>query len=215
MSSHIVESFRRVAIASVADAVEKVCGKKGHLGMGINPITSSKKIAGIAATVLEGPTEEVVPPTHALDLIDCADPGSIMVISTGGYPDIAVWGGLMTAGAIANRIEAAVLDACVRDVTEINRDFGFPVFARGTCPGTTLGHFKTLASQVPVTIDDILINPGDIIVGDVDGVVVVPIKQAEDVLKLAIEIDERELEQAKLIISSSSLNEGLSKYGRI
>jgi 4-hydroxy-4-methyl-2-oxoglutarate aldolase len=103
----------------------------------------------------------------------------------------------------------------VRDVTEIKRDFGFPVFARSTSPGTTLGRFKTLDANVPVTIGDVTINPGDIVVGDVDGVVVVPKDKAAEVLAMAQEIDQRELEQAKLIIASGSLKEGLAKYGRI
>jgi 4-hydroxy-4-methyl-2-oxoglutarate aldolase len=68
---------------------------------------------------------------------------------------------------------------------------------------------------VPVRVGDILVHPGDIVVGDVDGVVVVPRAQAEAVLKMAKEIDERELEQAKLIIAEKSLRKGLAKYGRI
>jgi len=73
----------------------------------------------------------------------------------------------------------------------------------------------TLASNVPVTIGGIEINPGDIIVGDIDGVVVVPAEHAEAVLEMAREIDAREAEQAKLIIEAKSLREGLAKYGRI
>ena len=131
------------------------------------------------------------------------------------YTDVAVWGGLMTAGAIANRLEAAVLDASLRDVTEIRRDFGFSVFARGACPGTTLGRFRTVASQIPVTLDGVTIHPGDIVVGDPDGVVIVPQAKAAEVLAMAQEIDARELEQAKLIIETGSLVQGIAKYGRI
>jgi 4-hydroxy-4-methyl-2-oxoglutarate aldolase len=215
MDKLLIESFRRVATASVADAVEKVCGIRGYLGPGITPRTSERKIAGPAVTVLEEPTDETVPPTHALELIDAADPGSVVVIATGGYADVAVWGGLMTAGAVANRLEAAVLDASLRDVTEIKRDFGFSVFARGACAGTTVGRFRTVASQVPVTLDGVTVHPGDIVVGDPDGVVIVPQAHAAEVLAMAQEIDARELEQAKLIIETGSLIQGIAKYGRI
>jgi len=215
MDKMLIESFRRVAIASVADAVEKICGSRGYLGPAIAPRTSERKIAGPAVTVLEEPAEDAGPPTHALELIDAADPGSVMVIATGGHADVAVWGGLMTAGAVANGLEAAILDACVRDVTEIKRDFGFSVFARGSCPGTTVGRVRTVASQVPVTLDGVTVNPGDIVVGDTDGVVIVPQAKATEVLAMAQEIDEREMEQAKLIIDSGSLIQGIAKYGRI
>ncbi|MGY6697703.1 MAG: RraA family protein [Roseinatronobacter sp.] len=215
MDKMLIESFRRVATASVADAVEKICGARGYLGSGIAPRTSERKIAGPAVTVLEEPAEDAGAPTHALELIDAADPGSVMVIATGGYADVAVWGGLMTAGAMANNLEAAVLDASLRDVSEIKRDFGFSVFARGSCPGTTLGRVRTVASQVPVTIDGVTIHPGDIVVGDVDGVVIVPQAKAAEVLTLAQDIDAREMEQAKLIIESGSLVQGIAKYGRI
>ena len=178
-----------MATASVADAVEKICGARGYLGPGIAPRTSERKIAGPAVTVLEEPTDTFVPPTHALELIDAADPGSVIVIATGGHADVAVWGGLMTAGAIANRLEAAVLDASLRDVTEIRRDFGFSVFARGACPGTTLGRFRTVASQIPVTLDGVTIHPGDIVVGDPDGVVIVPQAKAAEVLAEVMERD--------------------------
>jgi regulator of RNase E activity RraA len=121
----------------------------------------------------------------------------------------------MTAGAVANRHAGAVLDGGVRDLVEIRRDYDFPVYARSVSPGTTLGRFKTVASQVPVCVGGIVVRPGDILVGDVDGVVVVPRAQAEAVLKMAEEIDARELEQAKLIIAERSLRKGLAKYGRI
>ena len=212
----LIDGFNQVAVASVADAVDKVCGKRGYMATCIKPRINDKRICGPAATVLEAATDEFVPPQHALDLIDEAPAGSVIVISIeGGEPDVAVWGGLMTAGAVANGHAGAVLDGGVRDLTEIRRDYGFPVYARDVSPGTTLGRYRTVASQVPVRVGDIMVHPGDIVVGDVDGVVVVPCAQAEEVLKMAKEIDERELEQAKLIIAEKSLRKGLAKYGRI
>lgn len=211
-----IEAFGKVAIASVADAVDKVCGRRGYMDSTLKPRINDKRICGPAVTVLEAATDEFVPPQHALDLIDEAPRGSVIVISiAGGEPDVAVWGGLMTAGAVANGHAGAVLDGGVRDLVEIRRDYGFPVYARAVSPGTTLGRYKTVASQVPVRVGGIMVHPGDLIVGDVDGIVVVPKDHAAEVLKLAQEIDARELEQAKLIIAEKSLRKGLAKYGRI
>jgi len=212
----IIDGLNQVAVASVADAVDKVCGKRGYMDSSIKPRINDHRICGPAVTVLEAATDEFVPPQHALDLIDEAPRGSVVVISIeGGEPNVAVWGGLMTAGAVANGHVGAVLDGAVRDLTEIRRDYDFPVYARDVSPGTTLGRYRTVASQVPVRVGGIMVHPGDIVVGDVDGVVVVPKEKAEEVLKLAQEIDVRELEQAKLIIAEKSLRKGLAKYGRI
>jgi 4-hydroxy-4-methyl-2-oxoglutarate aldolase len=212
----LIEGFQSVAVASVADAVDKVCGKRGYMDASIKPRINDKRICGPAATVLEAATDEFVPPQHALDLIDEAPRGSVIVISIkGGEPNVAVWGGLMTAGAVANEHAGAVLDGGVRDLTEIRRDYGFPVYARDVSPGTTLGRYKTVASQVPVEVGGVVVHPGDIVVGDVDGVVVVPKDKASEVLAMAKEIDARELEQARLIIKEKSLRTGLAKYGRI
>lgn len=211
----LIEGFRETATASVADAVDKIASRKGYLDQAIKPRINDRKIVGPAVTVLEGPTDEFVPPQHALDVIDESEPGSVIVISIAGDANVAVWGGLMTAGAVANRHEGAILDGAVRDITEIRRDYDFPVFARSASPGTTLGRHKTLAANEPVPVGDVIVHPGDIIVGDIDGVVVVPREHAEAVLALAREIDEREAEQARLIIQTGSLREGLAKYGRI
>lgn len=212
----LIAGFSAVAIASVADAVDKLTGKRGYMDASIKPRINDKRICGPAATILESATDEFLPPQHALDLIDEASAGSVIVISIeGGQPDVAVWGGLMTAGAVANGHVGAVLDGGVRDLTEIRRDYGFPVYAREVSPGTTLGRYKTVAAQVPVRVGGVVVHPGDIIVADVDGVVVVPHARAAEVLAMSQEIDQRELEQAKLIIAEKSLRKGLAKYGRI
>ncbi|NLS08050.1 RraA family protein [Rhizobium sp. P32RR-XVIII] len=211
----LIAGFREVATASVADAVDKVAGKRGFMDDSVKPRINDRKIVGPAVTILEGPSDEFLPPQHALDAIDESPAGSVICISVGQETNVAVWGGLMTAGAVANKHEGAVLDGGVRDITEIRRDYDFPVYARAASPGTTLGRFKTLASNVPVQIGSVMVHPGDIIVADIDGVVVVPRAHAEEVLAMSKDIDMRELEQAKLIIQAGSLREGLAKYGRI
>lgn len=214
-SKEIIDGFMGVATASVADAVDKIAGKRGYMDEAIKPRINEKKIVGPAVTVKEVPTDEFLPPTLALDAIDESPAGSVIVIDIDGEANVAVWGGLMAAGGKANNLAGAILDGGVRDVTEIRRDYGFQIFARSISPGTTLGRFKTVSSNEPVVCGGITVNPGDLIVADLDGVLVVPQRHVEAVLAMAKEIDQREAEQAKLIIQTGSLREGLAKYGRI
>jgi regulator of RNase E activity RraA len=213
ISPEIIQAFRAITTASVADALWGQ-GISGHMSHEIKPFMKVK-IVGPAVTVWEEPTSERVPPSHALELIDQSAPGSVIVIGIDGFRDVAVWGGLMTAGAVVNGIEGAVLDGGVRDVEEIERDFGFPVFSRSICPATTVGRFKTVAANVPVNVGGVIVNPGDLIVGDRDGVVVVPTSLVEAVLKEAQDIEDREREQTRLIHETKSLLKGLEKYQRI
>ena len=214
-SKETIDGFMNIATASVADAVDKIAGNRGYMDYQIKPRISDKKIVGPAVTIKEGPTEEFLPPTHALDAIDESEAGRVIVIGIDGETNVAVWGGLMTAGAEVNQLAGAVLDGGVRDIIEIRRDSDLQVFARSVSPGTTLGRFQTLEANVPVECGGITVNPGDLIVGDLDGVVVVPQAHVDAVLQMATEIEEREAEQARLIRKTGSLREGLAKYGRI
>lgn len=210
-----LKAFRAITTASLADAVEQH-GQRGYLAGIIHQVAPGEgTLAGPAVTVREIPAAEAGPPTHALEAIDESPAGSIVCIDAGGA-DIAVWGGLMTAGAVARRLAGCVLDGGVRDVTEINRDFpSFAVYARSTVPATTLGRIRTVALNEPVVIGGVDIRPGDLIVADRDGVVRVPAHLVGPVLDTAQEIEEREKEQTRLILGTGSLREGLSRYNRI
>lgn len=212
----IIERFMKIATASVADACDSVVKKRCYMGYEIKPRITDKRIVGPAITVREIATTEVAPPQHALDAIEGATGGEVLVIALdGSNKDVAVWGGLMTAGAVAKKLAGAVLDAGLRDVTEIKRDFGFQIFSRSVSPGTTVTRYKTLANNIPVTCGDIEVNPGDLIVADLDGVVVVPKDKVEEVLVFAEDIEAKEAAQTKFIKETGSLLQGLAKYNRI
>lgn len=215
LTPEIIEGFRTVAIASVADALDKVTGRRGYLHYDIKNRINQKRMVGPALTTLHAPTHEFLPPQHALDLIEEGAPGSVLCIGLHGDTDIALWGGIMSAGAFARGHVGALLEGGVRDVQEIRRDYDLPVFARHVSPGTSLGRTATIGANLPVSIGGIVIHPGDLIVGDEDGVCVVRPEHAADVLKMAREIDAREAEQARLIVAEKSLKRGLEKYGRI
>ena len=112
----IIDKFHSVASASVADAVDQVVGARGYMDYPIKPRINDSKVVGPAVTVKEVRTTESVPPSHALEAIDEAPEGSVIVIGIeGSDPDVAVWGGLMTAGAVARNLVGAILDGGLRD----------------------------------------------------------------------------------------------------
>ncbi|GAA3675945.1 diguanylate cyclase [Nonomuraea antimicrobica] len=214
-SEDVLEAFRRISTASVADAVEQH-GARGYLAGAVGQVTpGARTLVGPAVTVREVPSSETEPPTHALTAIDESPEGSVVCIDAGGA-DVAVWGGLMTAGAVARGIAGCVLDGGVRDVTEILRDFpDFPVYARHSVPATTVGRYSTVSLNEPVVLGEVTVHPGDLIVADRDGVVRVPRALVADVLRSAQEIERREKEQTRLILDSGSLRSGLAEYNRI
>ena len=213
LTEETLSGYRDVNVASVVDALWER-GLAAHLPQEIKPIFPAK-IVGPAVTVLLKPSTERLLPTHALELIDSSAPGSVVVIAIEGEKSVALWGGLMTAGAVANKLAGAVLDGGVRDVEEITRDFNFPVFARSINPASTVGRYVTVSSNDPIRIGDVTIKPQDLIVGDRDGVVAVPDDRIRETLEEAQEIESREREQTRLIRETGSLLKGIDKYKRI
>ena len=119
-----------------------------YLPFDIKNRINDKKIVGPAVTILEEATLEKLPPQHALDAIDESEEGSVIVISgDAALETVAVWGGLMTAGAVANKHEGAVLNGGMRDIAEIRRDYNFPVYSKTISPGTTLGPLQNRCSE--------------------------------------------------------------------
>jgi regulator of RNase E activity RraA len=212
----IVEGFRAVTTASVADAVDRVVRRPGFMTYEIKPILAAK-LVGPAVTVLERLALEAHPPTHALEAIDGAPAGAVVVIGMEdpeGSRNVACWGGLMTTAAVTRQLAGAVLDAGVRDVEEI-RQMGFPVFSRTVIPSTTVGRYVTVGRDFPVTCGGVRVHPGDIIVGDADGVVVVPRAHAAEVLRVATEIEETERRMAEAIRRTGSILKALDEFARI
>lgn len=190
----LVAAAGDMAAASLSDAVDQVVGKRGFLSHGIRRMTPGK-LCGRAVTVLArpAPAGEKAPPTLALETIDEAEPGSVLVIVMEGPEgaDVAALGGIMGTACAVRGLAGAVLDAGVRDVEELE-ELGLPVFARGAVPSTSVGRYVTVAKGMPVICGGVEVRPGDIVVGDSDGVVVVPAERAAEVVERSLELDELE-----------------------
>jgi 4-hydroxy-4-methyl-2-oxoglutarate aldolase len=139
--------------------------------------------------------------------LQIAQEGDVLVASTQGYPDAGYWGGLMATSAMTRKLGGLVIDGCVRDSAEI-LEMGFPVFCRGTCMrGTVKGTLGRV--NHPILFGQVAVNPGDLVLGDDDGLVIVPQTELEAVLKAARERVAKEVNKAAELakgLSSVELN---------
>jgi regulator of RNase E activity RraA len=212
----LMEGFRDVEVASVADATEQLYGQRSYMSHEMRPL-SPAKFAGPAVTVLmkKGEHKEGSKASEGmLDAIDGAAPGSVYVIVLEDGADYAGIGGLMATAMKYRGLAGAVVDGSVRDTPQI-RKLQFPVFSRGVAPSTTINHYRFAGANVPVTCAGVRVNPGDIVSADEDGVVVVARARASQVLKKAQELDNTEHTMIPFIEKYRSIREAVAKFGRI
>jgi len=212
----LIEGFRNVEAASVADAIEQLYGTKAYMSHDMRPLAKTK-FAGPAVTVLlkkEEHKEGSKASQGMLDAIDAAPPGSVYVMVLEDGLDYAGMGALMSTAMKARGLTAAVVDGGVRDTPQLAR-IQFPVFSRGTVPSTTINHYRFAGGNIPVKCAGVMVSPGDIIVADEDGVVVVPKAKAAEVLKKSEELDNTEHTMLPFIEKFKSIKEAVAKFGRI
>jgi regulator of RNase E activity RraA len=211
----LLEAYRHVEVASVSDALEQIVGKKMYMTHRMRPIFPSK-FAGIALTVhlKKEENEESASLNGMLSAIDAGQKDSVYVMVVDDGADIAGMGGLMGTAMSARNYAGAVIDGGVRDVGYLQK-IGFPVFALGIVPSTSVHHYRFAGSNVPVVCDGVMVHPGDIIVADSDGVAVVPRAEAEKTLALAQQLDYKEHSMYAIIEKAKSIVEAVKQVGRL
>jgi len=212
----LIEGFRTVEVASVADAMEQLYGQQTYMSHDMRPL-SPAKFAGPAVTVLlkkEEHKEGAAASQGMLDAIDEHGAGAVYLMVVENGADYAGIGGLMATAMKFRGFAGAVIDGSVRDTPQI-RKLQFPVFSRGIVPSTTINHYRFAGVNVPVTCAGVHVNPGDIVTADEDGVAVVPKAHAAEVLKKAQELDNTEHSMIPFIEKFRSLKEAVARFGRI
>jgi regulator of RNase E activity RraA len=211
----MVDAYRHVEAASVSDAMEQLLHEKRYMSHRMQAIFPTK-FAGTAVTVLLKREENRDPDalTGMLKAIDSGGTGSVYVMTVQDGADIAGMGGLMGTAMAARGYAGAVVDGGVRDVPQLKR-IQFPVYALGPVPSTSVGHYRFAGADIPITCDGVEVNPGDIIVADQDGVVVVPKAHAADILIKAQALDNSEHSMYPFIEKYHSIVEAVQKFGRI
>src|ERR1700739_4658399 len=162
----LIEAYRHVEVASVSDALEQILGKKLYMTHRMRPIFPSK-FAGFALTV-HLKKEENTDPAALNGMLTAIDEGarnSVYVMQVDEGADIAGMGGLMGTAMSARNFSGAVIDGGVRDVAYLQK-IGFPVYALGIVPSTSVHHYRFAGANVPVQCDGVTVRAGDVIVAD-------------------------------------------------
>ena len=215
-SEALLDGFRHVEVASVSDAAEKILGTKIYMSHRMQSIFPAK-FAGFAVTVLLKKDEGNKDPNALAGMMAAIDSGekdSVYVMSVEGGADIAGMGGLMGTAMNARGYVGAVVDGGVRDVAQLKR-IGFPVYALGPVPSTSVGHYKFGGANISMNCDGVQVQPGDIVAADYDGVVVVPRAKAAEILSLAQQMDFKEHSMYPVIEKYKSLQEAVKQFGRL
>ncbi|WP_321814030.1 MULTISPECIES: 4-carboxy-4-hydroxy-2-oxoadipate aldolase/oxaloacetate decarboxylase [unclassified Paraburkholderia] len=181
-SVEAIAALRVLGSATIYEAQ----GAYGALDSGIKPIHPSMCVAGPAVTVDTRPGDNLMLHYAMLKV----KPGDVLVVDAKGFLEAGPWGDVFTELALQRGLAGLVIHGAVRDAGTIIEQ-GFPVFARGlSIKGT--GKNQPGKLNVPVTIGDVRIHPGDIVVGDIDGVVVVPQHDVERVVQVSREREAKE-----------------------
>jgi 4-hydroxy-4-methyl-2-oxoglutarate aldolase len=203
-SRELIEPFSKLGAATVHEA----SGRKGAVDPAIKPIRKGLRLCGPAFTVQCAPGDNLM--LHKA--LEKAQPGDVLVVSVSGYSEGGYFGGLMAVSAMARRLGGLAIDGCIRDSEEIIA-MGFPIFARGLCIRGTSKSVPGLVNH-PTVFGGIVVQPGDLILGDDDGIVVVARAEVEPVLEKALKRMEAEVKKSEQLRSGVSSVE-LNKLGKV
>ena len=184
----LVDRLGRLYSAVVADTLDRLGVRANTMAPRIRPLDPTSKLAGFAATVhcveVNGPPADREDWYKGeLEAVDALGPGEVMVVSTcrGCY-----WGELLATASQYRGARGIVADAYTRDTLALI-EMKFPTFVAGISPQDSLGRIEVDAVGVPIECGEITVHPGDLVLGDHDGVVVVPAALAEEAVGLAEE----------------------------
>lgn len=208
LSKEVLEAYKKLDVPSISDAMDKLRLHGGLLD--IKPVVPDTYVCGQAFTIHYLPCGAVKGTVG--DFIDDIEPGEVAVIDNHGRQDCTVWGDIMSIYATQKGIAGTVIDGVCRDINVI-RELKYPIYTKGTYMVT--GKDRVFVDKInePVSISGVQVNPGDLIVGDNTGVLVVPRTKAEEVLKIALEIEETEQKIVEKIKSGVPLKEARRQTG--
>lgn len=203
-----IEQLRTLSTAVVSDALDRL-GLTGQVPS-LGRLSGAGTIAGPAFTV----RYEATRPGRGTvgDYIDDVEPGSVVVLANAGRLDATVWGGILSETAARREVAGTVIDGVCRDL-ERARTVGYSLFARAGWMRTGKDRVHADAVQAPVSMCGVLVAPGDLVVGDADGVLVIGADRVADVLEVATTIEAAEQAISERVAGGQRLDQARAELG--
>lgn len=202
MTDRLVTRAAAIDTATLSDALDRL-GIAGQC-LGIKPLDPAFRLAGRAFTLLYAPVGAEKGTVG--DYIDDVPEGAVCVLDNQGCQDATVWGDILTFCADKRGLAGTVIDGACRD-TALARSIGYPLFSRSYSMRTGKDRVQLEATQVTVTIGGARIAPGDILIGDTDGVITIPQAREEEVVALAEAIHDAEERIRAAVAAGKRLDE--------
>ena len=207
----IIERLCKLDTCSVSDAMDSLSLKGATWG--VRPQWQCPRIVGRAVTMKIKPAGLQQPTQHlGTPAIEAAQPGDIIVIDNAGQPQFSTWGGLLSLSAKLKGVSGVLIDGACRDIDEA-RDLEFPVYSRGVVPMTARGRVMQESFNQEVQFAGVQCRPGDLVIADGSGVVIIPREKEEEVVTAAEAVFAKEAEMAAGIRKGYSGLEMLEKLG--
>lgn len=200
--------------AVVTDALDALGRRNQSPRVSLRPMTGISRLMGRCRTTLWADIAHEDPRPYELELqaVDGCRPDEVLICAAGGSMQSGIWGELLSTAARNSGCVGAIVDGAVRDVQKMTA-MGFPVFARETCVYDSLHRQRVIGLDVPVEIDGVAFRPGDLVIADVDGVVVIPREVETEAIQRAWEKVHAEDHMRNEIRAGMKATAAFSKYG--
>jgi regulator of RNase E activity RraA len=210
--AELLARFEQLYTGAISDVLREHALLDQSIGQLI-PLRPERTVAGFAFTVKSAPNVKITGEmSFRTQMLDAMAAGSFVVWDTSNDEKATLWGGVMTATAVGKGIRGALIDGGIRDTHQI-LEKDFPVFYRHRIPNGSLGRCLITHYQIPILIRGVVIKPGDIVLGDIDGIVVVPREIAYEVLVRAEEIRANEKKIFSWVAEGQSVHQITAKGG--
>lgn len=188
MESDLIADLATLYSAVVADVLDAHGYRNQTLSPAVAPLTPARRVAGRVFTMRAEIVDEVPEHPYALEMaaIDAAERGDVLVVDADHDRTCAFWGELLSTACLAKGVGGVVMSACTRDLWALEQ-LDFPVFGIGRSPADSKGRLDVVAIREPIVIDGVYTKQGDYILGDLDGVVIIPQEVAASVIAAAKE----------------------------